>query len=230
MISPSTTLTDHKKGTVGKDAIRFLSFDSIQNAFADPQTGTLTPLRSLGAGMAAGVLASIFAVTPTERIKTALIDDAQSATRRFHGPIHAIRTLVAESGPTALYRGFVTTTLKQATTTSVRLGSYNILKGLWKKYDVQQTTAMNFVNGAAAGTITVFTTQPFDVVKTRAQSAKGAGTVEATVSVMRDFGIRGYWRGSTMRLGRNVFSGAILFTVYEQLAAVLRPLVGGVGV
>jgi len=177
--------------------------------------------------MCAGIVASTFAVTPTERIKTALIDDARSpGSRRFHGTTDAIRTLVRERGLISLYDGYATTTLKQAGTTSMRLGSYNILKQMWENYNVPQGAVMNFVNGATAGTITVYTTQPFDVVKTRAQSAKGASTVEATMSVWNDYGVKGFWRGSSMRLGRNVFSGAILFSVYEQVAGVLRPMMG----
>lgn len=176
--------------------------------------------------MSAGVLASIFAVTPAERIKTAMIDDARSSgPRRFKGTLHCIRTLVADNGITAVYRGFVTTTLKSMGTTSARLGSYSILKEYESARDIPQTTATNFANGAVAGTFTTYATQPFDVLKTRAQSAKGAGTVEAFQSVISDYGIKGLWKGTTMRLGRTVFAGGILFTVYEQVVAILNPLI-----
>lgn len=73
---------------MGKDGVRFLFFDQIKEAFADPETGTLSPIRNLLAGMAAGVAASITAVTPTERIKTALIDDARHE-KRFRSGLHA---------------------------------------------------------------------------------------------------------------------------------------------
>ncbi|KAK4985791.1 hypothetical protein LTR50_005749 [Elasticomyces elasticus] len=210
-------------GSIGKDGIRFLSFDTIKNAFKDPETGTLTPLRSLLAGMGAGVVASIFAVTPTERIKTALIDDAR-ATKRFHSAPHAVRLIYAEDGFLGLYRGFAGSTLKQASATAVRMGSYNILKDFEQRRDVAQSTATNFANGSVAGVVTTYTTMPFDTLKTRAQSARGASTVEAFRSILADDGVKGFWRGTTMRLGRTIFSGGILFTVYEQVAAVLNPL------
>ena len=212
-------------GTVAKDALRFLTFDRIKEAFKDQETGQLSTLRSIMAGMAAGVVASTFAVTPTERIKTALIDDARSSgERRFTSAYHASKTLIAERGFRALYAGYVTTTLKQMGTTTFRLGSYNIMKEYERAKGIPQTTAVNFANGAVAGTITTYATQPFDVVKTRAQSAKGAGTVEAFQSVMTDYGIKGFWKGTTMRLGRTVFAGGILFTTYEQIVAILNPL------
>lgn len=221
-------------GTIAKDAIRFMSFDTIKQAFADPQTGSLSPLRSLMAGMSAGVVASTFAVTPTERIKTALIDDAREtaaagkapAERRFRGAYHATKEILRTHGIYGVYRGYVTTTLKQAGTTSVRMGSYNILKEYTTKHEIPQNTLTSFVNGAIAGTVTTYATQPIDTIKTRAQSAKGAGTVEAFKGIIEDYGVKGLWKGSTMRLGRTVFAGGILFTAYEQVIGVLMPIMG----
>jgi solute carrier family 25 (mitochondrial citrate transporter), member 1 len=210
-------------GTIAKDAIRFISFDTIKESFKDPETGTLSPLRNLMAGVSSGVVASTFAVTPTERIKTALIDDARNE-KRFRNPWHATKMLIAENGIGAVYRGYVTTTMKQASTTAVRLGTYNILKDWERVRNIQQSTAVTFANGAAAGVTVVVLTQPFDVLKTRSQSVKGVGVTEAFTSVMSDYGLRGFWRGSTMRLGRTVLAGGILFTTYEWVAALITPI------
>ncbi|KAK3636875.1 hypothetical protein LTR56_013986 [Elasticomyces elasticus] len=211
-------------GSVGKDGIRFLSFDTIKNQFKDPETGTLSPLRNLAAGMASGVVASITAVTPTERIKTALIDDARTE-KRYQSMTHCIKTILKEDGFLGLYRGFAGTTLKQAGATAFRMGTYNILKDYEMTRNIPQTTLTNFANGSVAGIVTTITTQPFDTIKTRCQSARGASTVEAFKSIVADYGIAGFWKGTTMRLGRTVFSGGILFTTYEWAAAILNPLV-----
>ncbi|KAF9631665.1 Mitochondrial carrier protein [Lasiodiplodia theobromae] len=216
-------------GSVGKDGVRFLSFDLIKRQFADKETGTLTPLRSLGAGMTAGVVASATAVTPTERIKTALIDDARAGgERRFHGSmVKAIRGVVADDGVVrGLYRGFAGTTLKQASATAVRMGTYNILKDWESMRGVEQSTAVNFANGSVAGIVTTYASQPFDTIKTRCQSARGESTVAAIRSLWEDGGLRGFWRGTVMRLGRTVFSGGILFTGYERMVKILDPLIG----
>ena len=212
-------------GSVGKDAVRFMAFDSIKASFADPETGTLTPARNLLAGLISGVCASVTAVTPAERIKTALIDDARnSSTSRFNGPAHAIRTIFMEDGFVGLYRGFIGTTLKQASATACRLGSYNIIKDFETERGIEQTVAINFANGAVAGTIVTLITQPFDTVKTRSQTAKKTTTVEAFRGIASEAGIRGFWRGTLMRLSRTVISGGILFTAAEYAAKVLRPL------
>jgi solute carrier family 25 citrate transporter 1 len=212
------------QGTIAKDAIRFMSFDAVKEAFKDPETGTLSPLRNILAGMASGVVASTLAVTPTERLKTALIDDARTE-KRFKSAWHATTTLVKEKGLRALYRGYITTTAKQMGTTSVRLGSYNIMKDYGKLHNWPENSFVDFGKGMIAGTVTTYATQPIDVVKTRAQSVKGAGVVEATMSVWQDYGIKGFWRGTVMRLGRTVMAGGILFTSYEQIVTLVKPLV-----
>ena len=213
------------QGSVAKDGVRFLTFDTIKSLFADADTGTLSPIGSLLAGMSSGVVASVLAVTPTERIKTAMIDDARNASqKRFTSSAHAIRLILKEHGFMGLYYGFTGTTLKQASATAFRMGTYNILKDFEKTRDIAQSTATNFANGAVAGIVTTYTTQPFDAIKTRAQSAKGASTIEAFNSIIADGGVRGFWRGTSMRLGRTIFSGGILFTVYEQMVKILNPI------
>lgn len=183
----------------------------------------MSPLRNLLAGMCTGVVASTFAVTPTERIKTALIDDARTP-KKFRSSLHAVRLIYQEYGFMGMYHGYAGTTLKQAGATAFRMGTYNILKDFEKSRDIDQSTFTNFANGAVAGTVTTFATQPFDTVKTRSQGAKGASTVDAFRSILADEGVRGFWRGTTMRLGRTIFSGGILFTVYEEVAGLLNPL------
>lgn len=210
-------------GSIGKDGIRFLSFGTIKNVFQDPDNGTLSPARNLLSGMASGVVASATAVTPTERIKTALIDDARTE-KRFRSATHCVKTIVSESGLRGLYRGFAGTTLKQAGATAFRMGTYNILKDYERQRDIAQTTLTNFANGSVAGIVTTIATQPFDMVKTRAQSSRGASTVDAFREIFADYGVRGFWKGTTMRLGRTVFSGGILFTTYEWAAAMLNPV------
>ena len=176
------------------------------------------------AGMASGVVSSTLAVTPTERLKTALIDDARNE-RRFKSAWHATKTLVAERGFVhALYRGYVSTTAKQMGTTSVRLGSYNIMKDYSKKNNWPDNTAVDFAKGAVAGILTTYATQPIDVVKTRAQSVKHETIMESTASIWKEAGLRGFWRGTVMRLGRTVLAGGILFTSYEQVVKILKPL------
>ncbi|KAF3941328.1 Mitoferrin-2 [Dactylella cylindrospora] len=153
-------------GSVAKDAVRFLTFDTIKAIYQGEVTGRLSPARSLLAGMSSGIVASVFAVTPTERIKTAMIDDAKG-DKKFNSSWKAVRAIIQEDGLKGLYRGLAGTTMKQASTSSLRFGSYNIMKDTERSKHIPQNTATSFVNGAVAGLLTTLATQPFDTIKTR---------------------------------------------------------------
>lgn len=129
--------------------------------------------------------------------------------------------LVKRHGITELYRGLVSTMMKQSATSAVRKGTYNVLKEATKAKGIKPNVFTTFGIGALAGIVTVYATQPFDTIKTRAQGVEGAGIVEASRSVIRDYGLRGFWKGSSMRLGRLLLSGGIVFSVYEEVAAIL---------
>ena len=134
--------------------------------------------------------------------------------------------LVRNNGIGELYRGLVSTTIKQSSTSAVRMGTYNILKEATKSQGIKSSVLTTFGTGALAGLVTVYATQPFDTIKTRAQGVKGVGIIEAARSVIQDHGIRGFWKGSSMRLGRLLLSGGIVFSVYEQVSQLLSSTVG----
>jgi solute carrier family 25 citrate transporter 1 len=132
--------------------------------------------------------------------------------------MHALTVMVREHGVGEVYRGLVSTTLKQSATSAVRMGSYNVIKELSKQHNAPSNTATTFASGALAGVITVYATQPFDSIKTVSQGAKGTTTTEAFKLILSQRGPKGFWSGSTMRLSRLILSGGIVFTVYEQVA------------
>ena len=111
--------------------------------------------------------------------------------------------------------------MKQSATSAVRMGSYNMLKENAKYYNVPLNGVTTFGIGSVAGIITVYATQPFDTIKTRVQGTEKATLKDAITGVFKESGPRGYWKGSTMRLGRLFLSGGIVFSVYEQVAGLL---------
>lgn len=149
------------------------------------------------------------------------IDDAKSGAKKYTGGMNALFTMVKQHGIGEVYRGLLSTTLKQSATSAVRMGSYNVIRDQSKQYGLPNNSVITFGSGAVAGVLTVYATQPFDTIKTRSQSARGAGTIEAFRMVLSERGVRGLWSGSTMRLGRLVLSGGIVFTVYEKVSSLL---------
>ncbi|KAK3627706.1 CtIP-related endonuclease [Elasticomyces elasticus] len=181
-------------GTALKAGVRFLTFDTTQALLADGD-GKLTAQRRVLAGMTAGTVEAILAVTPTERIKTAMIDDARGA-KRFTSATQATSAIIREQGIQGLYRGLTSTIIKQSATSAVRMGIYSTLKETYAQRTGSKpdTILVSFAMGAVAGTGTVYATQPFDTIKTRAQSARGERITSAIANVMREHGVRGFWK------------------------------------
>lgn len=216
-------------GNTVKASVRFLGFDSIKRALTDSE-GNLTKTRGVIAGLGAGVLESIVAVTPFETIKTAMIDDKRAAVPKYQGILKGPIALVRDKGVSGIYRGLVPVTMRQAANQSVRLGSYNAMKTLIQSYkpdpSLPLSSAETFAVGAVAGIITVYSTMPIDTVKTRMQSLEAKklykGTIDCFIQVFKSEGLVTFWKGATPRLGRLIFSGGIVFTVYEKIMMILN--------
>lgn len=113
------------------------------------------------------------------------------------------------------------------------MGSYNMLREATSSHSGPESIknpAVTFGLGVAAGIITVYATQPFDTIKTRSQGDRGATAPEAFREILMEGGVRAFWRGSTMRLGRLVLNGGIVFTAYEKISSLLISLKGSQGV
>ncbi|EGV60589.1 CtIP- endonuclease [Yamadazyma tenuis] len=218
-------------GNTVKASIRFLGFDSIKALLAD-KDGKLSGPRGVLAGLGAGLLESVVAVTPFEAIKTALIDDKQTKSPKYqNGLISGSVKLCRDMGFKGIYAGVVPVSMRQAANQAVRLGSYNSIKTMIQQAsntpaDVPLNSAATFAVGSIAGTVTVYTTMPIDTVKTRMQ-ALGAdklysSTLNCFVRIFREEGLSTFWKGATPRLGRLVLSGGIVFTIYEKMLVVLN--------
>lgn len=140
-------------------------------------------MNNLLAGLLAGTAESIVAVTPSEAIKTRMIQDSTSAKPRFRSTTHALRVIVAEEGVLGLYRGLGSVVslaylwrfeailmlrqiLKQGTNSAVRFSTYTFLT---EQYDhlrgiqpSQRSSGVTFGLGAISGVVTVYASQPFE--------------------------------------------------------------------
>jgi len=216
-------------GNSVKAGVRFVSYDKFKQALAD-KDGKVSAPRSLVAGLGAGMTEAIFAVTPSETIKTKLIDDAKRPQPRYRGLLHGTASIVREEGLRGVYRGLFPVVMRQGANSAVRFTTYTTLK-----QSVQSRTrtgqalpsSVTFAIGAIAGLVTVYTTMPFDVIKTRMQSlearAQYRNSFHCAYRIFTEEGLLRFWTGTTPRLARLVMSGGIVFTIYEKIII----LIGG---
>lgn len=209
-------------GNSAKAAIRFVSFEQYKRLLAD-ENGKVSGARNVLAGFGAGVTESLLAVTPTESIKTTLIDDRKRAVPRMRGFLDAIPIIWRERGLRGFFQGLVPTAARQSANSAVRFGSYTSLKQLAESYTApgeKLGTLGTFGIGGVAGAITVYATQPLDTVKTRMQSIEArqvyGTTLRCASLIFKHEGLFTFWSGALPRLARLVMSGGIVFTIYEK--------------
>ncbi|KAM3581311.1 hypothetical protein VKS41_006136 [Umbelopsis sp. WA50703] len=215
-------------GNAAKAGVRFLAYDKIADALRD-KDGKLTGGRNLLAGLCAGMTEAVLVVTPSETIKTKLIHDRNSQHPQYRGLIHGTTTIIKNEGIGGVYRGLFPVMMRQGANSAVRFTSYSTLKAQAQKWRGQGEAPLpstyTFAIGAMAGIITVYSTMPLDVVKTRMQGLDARNlyknSLDCLMKVVKQDGIFSLWKGTTPRLARLIFSGGIVFTVYEKIYGIL---------
>lgn len=209
-------------GSALKVGLRYLVFDGTVHALKD-HNGKSSNADYAAAGVAAGVVESIAIATPSERIKTAMIDDSNGA-KRYKSTTDAVHQIFRAEGVSGIYRGLVSTTCKYAGTGAVKMGSYYFFAKQHTNFVGHSSKSVQdtFMLGAAAGVVTVCVTQPLDVVKTRRQSTQGDTLLLAARNVLYGQGVAGFWSGSMFRLGRMSVSSGIVMSVHEKVIDLLR--------
>ncbi|KAG5724711.1 hypothetical protein E4T56_gene3652 [Termitomyces sp. T112] len=214
-------------GNALKAGVRFVSYDHFKQMLADDQ-GKVSAPRSLVAGLGAGMMEAIFAVTPSETIKTKIIDDAKQPNPQYRGLIHGTGMIVRQEGISGVYRGLFPVMMRQGANSAVRFTTYSTLKqfvqGTVRPGQTLPST-ITFLIGGVAGLVTVYTTMPFDVIKTRMQSLEARqqyrNSFHCAYRIFTEEGILRFWTGTTPRLTRLVLSGGIVFTVYENIIKII---------
>ncbi|EXJ73279.1 uncharacterized protein A1O5_03039 [Cladophialophora psammophila CBS 110553] len=214
-------------GNSVKAGVRFLAFDTYKHMLSD-EDGQISGPRTVAAGFGAGVTESLLAVTPSESIKTQLVDDRKRAQPRMRGFIHGSMVIAREKGIRGFFQGFVPTTARQAANSAVRFSTYTSLKQFAEGYVApgeKLGSLTTFALGGIAGIVTVYTTMPLDTVKTRMQSLEARqvykNTFHCAATIYKNEGILTFWSGALPRLGRLTLSGGIVFTMYEKTMQLL---------
>ncbi|KAJ2497599.1 hypothetical protein GGH96_004974 [Coemansia sp. RSA 1972] len=214
-------------GNAAKAGVRFLTYDTVKEMLR-AKDGSLSTARMMVAGLCAGVIEGGSVVAPSEVIKTRLIHDQCMPNSQFRGTLDCVRSVLREDGVRGLYRGVGPVMMRQGANSCVRFAAYDSLKQLMLRNTRVDAKDIPFVYsfglGMAAGIITVYSTMPFDVVKTRMQSPnmEYTNSIQCALRVTKSEGVRALWKGATPRLTRLMFSGAIVFATYEQAMKLLR--------
>lgn len=180
------------------------------------------------AGMLAGWTVS-FIAAPVEHVKARLQVQYQAtkSQRLYAGPIDCTKKILKGHGMRGLWHGLGATLLFR-TQFFFWWGSYDVFTRMFHDHTNLSTPAVNFWAGGLSAQIFWITTYPTDVVKQRimtdalGQERKYPRWRDAAISVYRDAGWKGYWRGFVPCFLRAFPANAMALVAFEGVMRALN--------
>jgi len=223
-------LTAPLLGSMAENASLFVSYGYMKKALeVDEDAATLanpTPMwKLLIAGGGSG-FASTCVLTPVELIKCRLqaqINAPVLGQEPYRGPVDCVVRTVREEGVTGLFRGNLSTLMREVPGNVAWFGTYEavlrsiqIWRGDHRKKDVP--LYWSAFSGSWAGVAYWAVPFPADTVKSKIQTDlrfKGQSFMQVFRTVLKEEGPGGLYRGCSITCARAIPSHALIFYFYE---------------
>ncbi|TYH49015.1 hypothetical protein E1A91_D10G104800v1 [Gossypium mustelinum] len=217
----------------------FFFYGRAKQRYSKNREEKLSSGHHLASAAEAGALVSL-CTNPIWLIKTRLqLQNPLHQSRRYSGIYDALRTILREEGWTALYKG-LGPGLLMVSHGAIQFTAYEELRRImvdYKEKKQKSEGASNLLNsfdyallGGSSKIAAILITYPFQVIRTRAQqrpSKEGIPRYMNSWHVVKETarfeGIRGFYKGITPNLLKNVPASSITFIVYENVLKLLRP-------
>ncbi|XP_010465604.1 PREDICTED: folate transporter 1, chloroplastic-like isoform X2 [Camelina sativa] len=198
----------------------------------------LSPGLHLASAAEAGALVCL-CTNPIWLVKTRLqLQTPLHQTQSYSGLLDAFKTIVKEEGPRALYKG-VFPGLVLVSHGAIQFTAYEELRKIivdWKEKRRKSESADSSLNsgdyaalGGSSKVAAVLLTYPFQVIRARLQQRPSTNRIPRYIDslhVIRETarfeGLRGFYRGLTANLLKNVPASSITFIVYENVLKFLK--------
>ncbi|XP_039066735.1 folate transporter 1, chloroplastic-like isoform X2 [Hibiscus syriacus] len=218
----------------------FFFYGRAKQRYSKNREGTLSSGLHLASAAEAGALVSL-CTNPIWLIKTRLqLQNPLNQNRRYAGIYDALRTILREEGWTALYKG-LGPGLLMVSHGAIQFTAYEELRRIMVDYKARKQkseSASNLLNsfdyavlGGSSKIAAILITYPFQVIRTRTQqrpSDEGIPRYMNSWHVVKETtrfeGLRGFYKGITPNLLKNVPASSITFIVYENVLKLLRPV------
>ncbi|XP_078057035.1 solute carrier family 25 member 35 [Mustelus asterias] len=170
---------------------------------------------------------------PLEVVKTRM--QLQGEMRRwgsyrvhYRNAFHATYTICRRDGLLALQKGLLPALLYQFSMNGIRLGSYSLIeKAGYTTTNGRISALKSTVSGALAGVTGAFLASPVYLVKTHLQTQSHSsisvghqhqheGMLHALITIYRQHGISGLWRGSSSAVPRVIVGSAAQLSTFSS--------------
>ncbi|KAK4765491.1 hypothetical protein SAY86_026581 [Trapa natans] len=219
----------------------FFFYGRAKERYSRSKEEKLTPGFHLLSAAEAGILVSL-CTNPIWLIKTRMqLQNPLTQSKSYLGVHDALRTIMREEGWRALYKGIGPSLLLQVSHGAIQFTAYEELR----KFIIETKSegrierpgtadkVLNSVDyailGASSKLAAILFSYPFQVIRTRLQqrpSADGTPRYLDSWHVLKETarfeGLRGFYKGITPNIIKNVPASSITFIVYENVMSLLR--------
>ena len=187
-------------------------------------------LKNIGCAGGAAVITVSF-IHPIDVVKTRLqiSGEAGRVGKTYSGVGDVIKTVSAEEGTSAFYKGIGAAWLREASYTSLRLGLYEPMKGVTGADKKDAGFLSKFLAGALAGGIGSVAGNPFDVLKTRMMASEGAealGLSHFAGDIYKNQGMAGFYKDLEANVARAMILNATKMSCYDTCKGLVKTNLG----
>ncbi|KAL4915433.1 mitochondrial carrier domain-containing protein [Aspergillus aurantiobrunneus] len=196
-----------------------------------PPNQGLEAVKDIVFGSIAGMIGKVIEY-PFDTVKVRLQSQPDHLPLRYYGPLDCFRQSFHTEGLRGLYRGISAPMAGAAVENSSLFFSYRVVQDVLRFTYYSSTEPLPFpallFSGAASGSITSLALTPIELIKCKMQvpsetpDARAPGPLKLVVSVFRQDGVLGFWRGQMGTLIRETGGGAAWFGGYEGVSALFR--------
>lgn len=191
---------------------RFYAYDFSKNYLQTKNIkGNINIILS---GLFAGFVESTLVTVPSETIKTKMIKNSSLKTK----------DIIKQEGLKGLYQGYTPTLIRQSLNQASRFLFYQHYKDYITQKNKKFSPYHSLQGGVFAGIFSVIISTPADVLKTQMQEGKKEKIIPIIKNIYKEFGIRGFWRGSLARMLRVAPGQGVMFFTYEGVSNLIDKL------
>ena len=194
---------------------RYINFDS---------TSALQS-KQIVCGAFTGFISSII-VAPTELVKIQMQTQNNASETAYRSSSHAARSILSNHGIQGLYRGFISTCLRQSLGFSVYFATYNTIKDHLRYHlGAEHVWLPSILAGGVSGSFSWSVVYPIDYIKSRIQAIPLSTTTissrtelsiwNAVNNTIQQQGWKSLYRGLGITVLRAFPVNGIIFSTYE---------------
>ncbi|KAL6057504.1 Calcium-binding mitochondrial carrier protein Aralar1 [Balamuthia mandrillaris] len=197
-------------------------------------------LEVTGIGFVAGA-AGQYTVYPYDTIKTRLQNQNKTLGTLYKHSLDCLLKIVKTEGILGLYKGVSVVALMTSPEKALKLGVNDFCRSKLARPDGTVSYRNDLLAGGTAGGVQLLLTCPMEIVKIRLQmlgqqqqpsspaSVSALGRASGPLTVIRELGVRGLYKGSMATWLRDIPFSMIYFPLYHRMKSYLKRTRGKVG-